>query len=105
MGKREGLTVPDGFARRIAEQSKRNLRKALLTLEACRVQRYPFTVDQEVESADWESFVAVTAGDIIAEQSPKRLLSVRAKIYELLVNCIPADVIIKVRGYSLLCPC
>ena len=29
------------------------------------------------------------------EQSPSRLLQVRGKLYELLVNCIPADVIFK----------
>ena len=29
------------------------------------------------------------------QQSPKSLLSVRSKLYELLTNCIPADLIIK----------
>ena len=32
---------------------------------------------------------------IAVEQSPSRLLQVRGKMYELLVNCIPADVIFK----------
>jgi hypothetical protein len=32
------------------------------------------------------------AGDVLGEQSPKRLFQVRAKLYELLVNCIPPEV-------------
>lgn len=93
--KREGLHLPDEFARRVALHSKRNMRKAILTLEACKVQQYPFTVSQQVQRADWESFVTVVARDIIGEQSPSRLLAVRGKLYELLVNCIPPDVIMK----------
>lgn len=41
-------------------------------------------------------FLAVLlANDIITDPSPKGLLTCRAKIYDLVVNCIPADVIIK----------
>ncbi len=36
-------------------------------------------------------------GDILAEQSPRQLLVVRAKLYQLLINCIPASVIMKAR--------
>lgn len=32
---------------------------------------------------------------MIQEQSPARLLQVRAKLYELIAHCIPADVILK----------
>lgn len=35
------------------------------------------------------------ANDILGEQTPKRLFAVRAKLYELLVNCIPPELIIK----------
>nr|XP_042698738.1 replication factor C subunit 3 isoform X3 [Chrysemys picta bellii] len=37
--KKEGLTLPQDLARRLAEKSGRNLRKALLMCEACRVQQ------------------------------------------------------------------
>ena len=33
---------------------------------------------------------------IVQEQSPKRLMEVRARLYELMVHCIPPDVIFKV---------
>ena len=34
---------------------------------------------------------------IIQEQSPARVMEVRAKLYELLSHCIPPSIIIKVR--------
>lgn len=34
---------------------------------------------------------------IVQEQTPGRILEVRAKLYELLSHCIPATVILKVR--------
>lgn len=38
IAKKEGITLPKEFAARIAEQSERNLRKAILTLEAAKVK-------------------------------------------------------------------
>jgi replication factor C subunit 3/5 len=40
-------------------------------------------------------FAAKTADLIISEQTPKRLLEVRGKLYELLVHAIPPRLIIK----------
>lgn len=37
--KREGLTLPDELATRLAECSGRNLRRAILMLEACKVEQ------------------------------------------------------------------
>ena len=37
--KKEGLSLPAELARKIAEYSNRNMRKALLACEACRVQQ------------------------------------------------------------------
>jgi len=55
--KKERLKLPNTFASRIAQFSNGNLRKAILMLEAFKVQSYPFTDDQTVEIADWEKFV------------------------------------------------
>ena len=35
------------------------------------------------------------ARDIVEEQTPKRLYQVRGKFYELLVNCLPAELILR----------
>lgn len=39
IGKKEGLQLPSGFADRIAHQSNRSLRRAILSFETCRVQQ------------------------------------------------------------------
>uniref|UniRef100_A0A1X7SFR2 Uncharacterized protein n=1 Tax=Amphimedon queenslandica TaxID=400682 RepID=A0A1X7SFR2_AMPQE len=49
---KESLTIPDTLAKRIAERSERNLRKAILLCEACRVQQYPFNDDQVVPDCE-----------------------------------------------------
>lgn len=93
--RRESLALPPALAARVAQASGRNLRRAVLMLEACRVRQYPFTEDQEVAYMDWEIYISNLARDITSEQSPQRLLAVRGKLYNLLANCIPADVILE----------
>lgn len=93
--RKEGLSLPPELARRVAEKSGRNMRKALLLCEACRVQQYPFSPDQAVPECDWEIFLRETASLIVEQQSPQRLLEVRSRLYELLTHCIPPEVIIK----------
>ncbi|XP_021282560.1 replication factor C subunit 3 [Herrania umbratica] len=95
VGKKEGLQLPSGFAARIAEKSNRSLRRAILSFETCRVQQYPFTSSQAIPPMDWEEYISEIATDIMKEQSPKRLFQVRGKVYELLSNCIPPEIILK----------
>lgn len=102
IGKKEGLQLPSGFASRIAEKSNRSLRRAILSFETCRVQQYPFVSNQAIPPMDWEEYISEIASDIMKEQSPKRLYQVRGKLYELLVNCIPPEIILKRLLYELL---
>ena len=131
MAKREACgTLPEELALRIAQYSERNLRRALLMLEACRVQQYPFTATQEVSEsffvqalvsappprylptalfpylqvkvADWEDYISKLANQLVQEQSPQQLVLAREMLYELLTNCIPPDVILKVLVRELL---
>lgn len=91
----EQLMLPEGLSLRLVSASERNLRRALLSLEACKVQQYPFIESQDVVAPDWEMYIQEVAGDIVREQSPKQLYVVRGKLYELLVNCIPPEVILR----------
>ncbi|XP_044497940.1 replication factor C subunit 3 [Mangifera indica] len=102
IGKKEGLQLPSGFAARIAEKSNRSLRRAILSFETCRVQQYPFTTNQVIPPMDWEEYITEIASDIMQEQSPKRLFQVRGKLYELLINCIPPEIVLKRLLYELL---
>ena len=90
----EGATLPAPLAERIASYSERNMRRALLSLEACKIAHFPFAADQPVVRPDWERFLSNLALEITKEQSPARLLACRAQLYELLANCIPPEVII-----------
>ncbi|KAI6697014.1 hypothetical protein NL676_017133 [Syzygium grande] len=95
IAKKEGLQLPAGFAARVAEKSNRSLRRAILSFETCRVQQYPFTINQAISPMDWEEYISEIVSDIMKEQSPKRLFQVRGKLYELLINCIPPEIILK----------
>nr|XP_048334108.1 replication factor C subunit 3-like [Ziziphus jujuba var. spinosa] len=57
--------------------------------------RYPFTSNQSISPIDWEEYISEIASDIMKEQSLKWLFQVRLKLYELLVNCIPPETILK----------
>ena len=85
--------MPMELAQRIAEKSDRNLRRAILLAEACRVNQYPFAPDQQVMDLDWETYLKQTAQAILQEQTPRKLMEVRGRLYELLTHCIPSDVI------------
>jgi replication factor C subunit 3/5 len=92
---KESLQLPLPVAAKVAAQSGRNVRRALLMLEAQKVQAYPFNPAAPVAQMDWERYCNLVAADIIKEQTPRQLLTVRGKLYDLLVNCVPADIIIK----------
>ncbi|XP_075215185.1 replication factor C subunit RfC38 isoform X2 [Lycorma delicatula] len=91
----EIVSILQELAERIAEKSDRNLRRAILMCEACKVQQYPFTKDQEIAEPDWQVYLRETAKSILAEQTPKKLLEIRSRLYELIVHGIPTEIIFK----------
>ncbi|XP_039278115.1 replication factor C subunit 3 [Nilaparvata lugens] len=93
--KKEGVPLPDELADRIAEKSNRNLRRAILMCEACKVQQFPLTKDQEIAEPDWQVYLRDTARMVLSEQTPRKLLEVRTRLYELIVHGIPTDIIFK----------
>jgi|ERR1712086_370356 len=101
--KKEGLQeLPEQLASRIVQQSGHNLRRAILSLEACKAQSYPFNENTPVAIPDWHRFITETATAIVEQQSTKRLQLVRGKLFELLANCIPATVIFEVLSEELM---
>lgn len=95
VGRAEGLDVPPSLADRIAATASGNARRALLALQAARVEGYPFAADASPPPPDWERYVSELVAGILREQSPKSLYVARGKLYELLVNCLPADVLLR----------
>ena len=123
IAKKENLNLPPQLANNIAVQSERNLRRAVLMLEATRVKQYPLQADQQTEHPAWEDYIVKTAKQMVKkflqksyylcatakkffpaflnlvvkaeEQSPRCLAEIRVRLYDLLVRSIPPDVIFK----------
>lgn len=121
-----------GLNMRIAKESGRNLRRALLMFEAIYAQKYSLILPRDsysfflfffffesltsilmkcsqevtdrtpIPPPDWEALIEVIANEIIEERSPQRIMHVRARLYDLLTHCIPPTTIIRV---SSVCVC
>ena len=94
----ENVQISPVFASNISHFSNRNLRRALLMCEASRVQAGPnakLEDDTPIQLPDWERYIALIVKEILAQQTPQVLLDTRAKLYELLANCIPPEIIFK----------
>ena len=62
------------------------------------VLRYPFGSKQEISEPDWEVYLRETGQKMVTEQSPRALMEVRSRLYELLTHCISPELIIKVNS-------
>ena len=102
IARKQGFSLPPQLALRIAESSGRNLRRAILQLEATKVRAYPFTADTALVQPDWEAFVDQVAQLIMKEQTAKQLLVIRGKLYELISHCIPPTMILRTLVLALL---
>ncbi|KAI0705776.1 P-loop containing nucleoside triphosphate hydrolase protein [Cerioporus squamosus] len=96
VAKREGFSIPEKTVKLIAEDANGNLRKALLVLEALKMQNPDLEASAlHIAKPDWETYCHKVADMIIQEQSPARVMEVRAKLYELLSHCIPPSIVLK----------
>ncbi|KAJ4137843.1 Replication factor C (RF-C) subunit [Fusarium equiseti] len=100
--KKEGWPVVQGLHQRIAEESGRNLRRALLMYEAVHAQNEKVTDSTPIPPADWEALIGQIAKEIYEEHTPARILQVRSKLYDLLTHCIPPTTILKTLAFKLI---
>lgn len=98
----EGIAAPPALLRRVATQCGRNLRRALLALETLRATNATLLPSTPVPPVDWEAYVAEIARDARLEQSPRCLYLARGKMYELLVNCVPPELVLRRLALELL---
>ena len=120
VAKRERFTLPSNVADKIVEDCEGNVRKAILMLEALKMQssgclalglfpsnwphpRPDLSGPISIAKPDWETYCNKVADMIMQEQSAQRILDVRAKLYELLAHCIPPTVILKVWSWGISC--
>lgn len=85
---------PEVFVK-ISRTAQRNLRKALLILEAMYAQVETLTPNSVVPLADWEAVLQREAAEIVRTPTTAKLSQVRATNYELLSHCIPSQIILK----------
>ncbi|KAI9826181.1 MAG: hypothetical protein M1819_007437 [Sarea resinae] len=102
VGGKEGWNEVTGLNKRIAKESGRNLRRALLMYEAVHAQNEKITDNTPIPPPDWEALIGQVADEIMAEHSPARILQVRAKLYDLLTHCIPPTTILKTLTFKLI---
>ena len=78
---KEGVTLPESLAFRIGEKSDRNLRKALLILEAAAMSNSitntgtlnsTLNEKQDLPLADWETFIHQVTMMMVSDQSIER---------------------------------
>ncbi|KAL2891306.1 Replication factor C subunit 5 [Ceratocystis lukuohia] len=101
---RESWPVLPGLYKRIAQESGRNLRRALLMYEAVHAQSENsdnITDTTPIPPLDWESLISQISKQIMEEHTPQRILAVRAQLYDLLSHCIPATTILKSLTFKL----
>ncbi|KAG4300901.1 hypothetical protein PCANB_002905 [Pneumocystis canis] len=99
---KEHFSIPDHLCNKIASDSKRNLRKALLMLEAVYAKNSTLHDNTVIPIPDWEVYINQIADSIIQEQTPARILQVRSMLYELITHCIPPSLILKVLTFNLI---
>ncbi|TLD33142.1 hypothetical protein PspLS_00857 [Pyricularia sp. CBS 133598] len=100
--KKEGWTVSTKLHERIAKESGRNLRRALLMLETVHAQNEKVEDNTPIPPPDWEALIGQIAKEIMEEHTPARILQVRAKLYDLLTHCIPPTTILKTLTFKLI---
>lgn len=101
VGKKENWKEVETLNERIAKDSGRNLRKALLMYEAVHAQNESPNDKTPIPPPDWEALIAQVADDIIREHTPAQILVVRAKLYDLLTHCIPPTMVLKTLTWKL----
>ncbi|CAM0944912.1 unnamed protein product [Alopecurus aequalis] len=94
ISKRESFDLPASFAATVATQSRQNMREAILALEACKTNNYPF-IDGQAIPLGWENVLQELAADVLDDPSPKRLFLVRGKLQKLLVEFVPPKLILQ----------
>lgn len=95
VARRAGFDLPPEAGMKIVDDCGGNMRKAILVLEALKMQSPDLTGPLTIAKPDWETYCHKVADLIVSEQSPARVMEVRAKFYELLSHCIPPTVILK----------
>ena len=79
----------------IIKESERNLRRAIILLQTWKMQKGAGGEGEPLHVAEWRLAIRDIAKDVMKEQTAKKLREIREKVYDLLINCIPGEYIVK----------
>ncbi|EGR30507.1 replication factor C, activator 1, putative [Ichthyophthirius multifiliis] len=85
--------ISEEICRKMGDGFGRNLRDIILNLQMQKLNKSAF--DGGSVKSEWKKEIGKIAQGIKDQQSPFKLKEIRGQFYDLLVNCIPGDVIIK----------
>lgn len=94
IAKYEDFTLHDEVAYKIADDSNRNMRKAIMQLQLLKNDNKTIPTKVKLVTPGYEGTVQEICKMTLNEQTPKQLRNIRTKFYDLLVKGISADVII-----------
>lgn len=92
ISKEENFDLGKDIAEKISNSTKRNMRKAICTLQALRSMSSNIK-KMNIPKAGYEEVINEICDMIINEQTPKQLRNIRSRFYELLTKGIGADII------------
>lgn len=97
IAKKEGVSLPDELGKRLAQNSSRNLRRAILQFEATRISvgGLDLPPGAPIMRGDWEYACNDAAALMTRSQTAQQLIQVRKRLQELLAHAIPPDVILR----------
>jgi len=94
----ESIKMPPNSIQDISTHCDRDLRRGYLLVDCARNINQGTSAQFDIKktmAGSWEDGVDVIVDGMIAEQTPRKLLDVRNKLYDLLSVCIPADAILR----------
>ncbi|VDN33698.1 unnamed protein product [Gongylonema pulchrum] len=91
--RQENVTVPEHVVQAVVQKANGNMRRAILAIEAAKVQHYPFKENQEIPVPEWEIYLRETAKMMVQQQNPEHLIKIRSRFYECIGHCIPPSII------------
>lgn len=100
IAKKENFPADNFLLKEIASASNRNLRRAILMLETCKLSGLKKPVLPQ-----WQTFIQKMAKKIMDQQSVRKLEEVRSDLYELQAHLIPPEVVFEVMVDHILSTC
>lgn len=100
VAKKEKYNPPEEMLQTISQKCDRNLRRALLMLQAA--SQDP---KSQIREPDWMLHIQHVADEILTQQSIQKIANVRNMLYELIIHNIPTNIIFKTLLDKLLAKC